>query len=102
MDVVSKAIKDITKQMRDTVPSDDVLLRARKPLIEQFDKLQRENGGWLGLAGVAQSKPERLDRWRKYKGILEAVTPADIQVVSQKYLTDAAKLEIRIVSDKLK
>ncbi len=102
MDVVSEAIKDITKQMRDTVPDADVLLRARKPLIEQFDKLQRENGGWLSLTAIAQSQPERLARWRNYKAILEGVTPADVQAISQKYLTDANELEIRIVSDKLK
>ena len=101
MDIISKAVKDITKQLRDGPVADDVLLRARKPLLEQFDKAQRENGSWIGLTRAAQSKPERLDRWRKYKGLLEAVTVADVQAVAKQYLTNEAELEIRIVSDKL-
>jgi zinc protease len=97
MDVISQAIKEMAQQMRDVAPSDDLLLRARKPLAERFEKQQRENGGWMWLTSIAQSKPHRLDRRRNYKAILEAITPADVQAVAKQYLTDANKLEIRIV-----
>jgi zinc protease len=101
MDVVSKAIKDITKQMRDTPVDDDVLLRARKPILEQINKQERENGAWIAYASIAQSKPERLERKRKRKEMVESVTTADIQAAATQYLTDGQEMEIRIVSDKL-
>lgn len=101
MDIISASIKDIVKQMRDGPVADDVLLRARKPLLEQFDKAQRENASWLELVAVAQGKPERLDRRRNARALIESVTAAQIQAAAQKYMTDEAELEIRIVSDKL-
>jgi zinc protease len=99
MAVITAAIKDIARQMRDAPVADDVLLRARKPLLEQVEKSNRENMSWLGFASIAQSKPERLDRKRNRKAFLEAVTTADIQAAAKQYLTDAAMLEIKIVSD---
>ncbi len=98
MDVISAAIKKVTKEMRDTPVSDDVLLRARKPIIEAIIKSERENGAWLGLANIAQSQPEKLDRRRKRMAILEAVTVADIQATARQYLGDDVELEIRIVN----
>ncbi len=100
MDVVSGAIKTITRQLRDELVSDDVMLRARKPILEGLTKAERENGSWIGWASIAQSKPDRLDRKRKYRALLEGVTAADIQAAAKQYLSDSNMLEIRIVSDK--
>ncbi|MFC4292847.1 M16 family metallopeptidase [Sphingorhabdus arenilitoris] len=100
MDVISKAVKEVTQQMRDAPVSDDVLLRARQPIMERFEKQLRENGFWLGLAGIAQGKPDRVERYRQQKALFEAVTTADIQAAAQQYLKDADNLEFRIVSDK--
>ena len=102
MDIISAAIKKVTKEMRDAPVSDDVLLRARKPILEAIEKSERENGAWLGLANIAQSEPEKLDRRRKRKAILEAVTVTDIQTAAKQYLSDDAELEIRIVSESTK
>ncbi|NJM50115.1 MAG: insulinase family protein [Sphingomonadales bacterium] len=102
MDVISTAIKEVAQQMRDAPVSDDVLLRARQPIMERFDKQLRENSFWLGLSAIAQGKPERLERYRQQKALFEAVTTADIRAAAQQYLNDAASLEFRIVSDKTK
>lgn len=101
MDVVSKAVKDIAKQMRDAPVSDDVLLRARKPLLESIEKRLRENGAWLTLAGEAQTKPAELEKWRTRKAVFESVTTAEIQAAARQYMADASQLEIRIVSETL-
>ncbi len=98
MDVISASIKKVAQQMRDTPVSEDVLLRARKPILEAIEKSERENGAWLGLVSVAQSRPERLDRRRKRLALVSAVTPADLQAAAQQYLTDKALLEVRIVA----
>jgi zinc protease len=98
MDIISASIKKVAKQMRDAPVSDDVLLRARKPILEQLDKDERENGSWLTLANVAQSEPAKLDRRRNRRAILAGITPADIQKIAQQYMKDAEMLEIRIVA----
>ncbi len=79
MAIVMKAIRDITKTMRDAPVSDDIILRARQPMIEQLEKSDRENGAWLGLVNVAQSQPDKLDRRRARMALLNAVSAADIQ-----------------------
>jgi zinc protease len=98
MDIISASIKKVAKQMRDGPVADDVLLRARKPIMEQLDKDERENGSWLALANVAQSEPVKLDRRRNRRAILAGITPADIQKIAQQYMRDAEMLEIRIVA----
>jgi zinc protease len=102
MDIVMKAIRDITKTMRDAPVSEDNILRARQPLIEQLEKSDRENGAWLGLVNVAQSQPDKLDRRRARMALLNAVTAADIQKAAQQYLTDDAQITYRIVAESLK
>ncbi len=97
MDLISNAAKEIAKELRDAPISEDLLLRARKPILEGFEKSERENGGWISPVSIAQSKPARLDRRRNRRALLSAVTPADLQAAAQQYLTDTALLEVRIV-----
>ena len=98
MDIISAAIKKVTQELRDAPVSEDTLLRARKPILESIEKSERENGSWVDLTLNAQLKPEKLDRRRNRIALLTQMTPADLQVSAQQYLTDAALLEIRIVA----
>jgi zinc protease len=98
MDAVLGAVKEITKSLRDEPITADALLRARQPMIELYEKQMRENDSWLGIVGVAQSEPRRLDRRRTRAAVLAAITPADLQSLAQQYLTDNALLEVRVVS----
>lgn len=98
MAAVDAAIGRIAKEMRDSPVSDDLLTRARKPLLEKFDKESRENAFWQGAIATAQGDPNRLDRVRKTRAMIEAVTAADLQKIAQLYLTDARRKDFRIVS----
>ena len=97
MDEIYAAIRATAKQLRDEPVSGDVLLRARKPLLERLEAQDRGNGAWIGTVIDAQRRPEQLDRWRKRKEIAESVTAADIQAAAQKYLIDEALVEVRII-----
>lgn len=101
IDEVQDAIDEVVASLRDAPIDDDLLLRARAPVLEGIDKSRRENGFWLSVASRAQSEADRLDRVRTQRATVEAVTPADIQRIAQAFLTDDRKLPIRIVSDKL-
>ncbi|WP_420607731.1 M16 family metallopeptidase [Novosphingopyxis sp.] len=101
LDEAQDAIDEVLATLRASPIDDDLLLRARAPVIEAIAKSRRENGFWLGVASQAQSEADRLDRVRQQLATVEAVTPADIQTFAQTYLTADKKLPIRIVSDKL-
>jgi zinc protease len=102
MDQIYAAIAEVTKTLRDAPVSEDVLLRARKPMLEAMVKQDRENGTWLTTISTAQSKAERLDRWRQRKAIMESITVADIQKTAARYLNDASMIKINIISKNLK
>ncbi len=97
MDEIYAAIRTVAAQIRDGKLTEDVILRARQPLVERLVKQDRENTAWVGIAARAQSEPERLDRWRQRKAVAQAITAADLQAAAQKYLTDDGMIEVRIV-----
>ncbi len=102
MDEISNAIKVITAKMINEGIDADTLDRARKPLLEELVKDQRQNGDWLFYAARAQGQPQFLDRKRNAEKLMLAVTPADVQAVAKEYLTEANRLNVRIVSEKTK
>ena len=75
----------------------DLMLRARKPLLEAIERSQRENGAWIALIDEAQSQPKDLDDFRTRAGRISAVTPAQLQALARRYLTPGAELRISIV-----
>jgi len=100
-DEVQQSIADAAAELRAKPISADLLARAKNPELDKADRMMRDNGYWLGALQKAQSEPERLDRIRKYKAALQAVTPAEIQKLAQKYLQPGTLQKVRIVSSKL-
>ena len=100
-DEVQKAISEAAAELRAKPVSDDLLARARNPELEKADRAMRENGFWMAALSRAQSEPDRLDRIRQRKALLQAVTPADLQKLAQKYLQPAKVQQVRIVSSKV-
>ncbi|WP_144037922.1 pitrilysin family protein, partial [Sphingopyxis sp. KK2] len=94
------AILGIARELRDTPIDADLLGRARKPMVEAMTKARRENGYWLPYVAAATSKEARLDRSRKSIADVEAATPAELQALAKRYLTDDKALVIKAVSDK--
>ena len=94
------AILGIAKELRDTPVDADLLDRARKPMVEAMTKARRENSYWLPYVSAATSKEDRLDRSRNGIAAVEAATPAELQALAKRYLTDDKALVIKAVSDK--
>ena len=97
MDAVAKAIRQIATDLRTNPPSADELLRARKPIVERWQRQARENTSWVGLVADAQDRPELLDRRRTRSAVLEAISPADLMATAKRYVDPAAALEIRVI-----
>lgn len=98
---VQKAIAEAAAQLRDKPIADDLLARARNPEIEKTDRMLRDNGYWIASLSKAQSEPERLDRIRDRKRLLQSVTAADLRKLAQKYLQPGQLQQVRIVSSKI-
>jgi zinc protease len=97
MDIVAKAIVQIATDLRSTPPSADELLRARKPVLERWQRQERQNGSWVGLVAEAQQESTALDWRRTRTAILEAIVASDITAQAKLYLDPAAAVETRIV-----
>ena len=100
-DEVEKAIGDAVAELRTKPISEDLMARARNPELESADRLLRDNGYWVAILSKAQSDPEKLDRARQRKAILQAITPAELQKLAQKYLQPDRVQQVKIVSSKL-
>ena len=101
MDEVQKAISETVAELRDKPVDADLLTRARNPELDKMDRQMRENGYWLAALSKSQSEPDRLDRIRQRKAVLQSITAADLQKLAQQYLQPSRVQTVEIVSSKL-
>ena len=101
IDEVQKAIAETVAELRDKPVDADILARARNPELDKMDRQMRENGFWLGALSKSQSEPDRLDRIRQRKALLQSITAADLQKLAQEYLQPGRLQTARIVSAKV-
>lgn len=97
MPQIEAAFRKIAADMRNGPISEDLLKRAREPILSAIERSSKQNSGWTGIATVAQSWPERLDRRRQREAVLRAITPAEIQAAAKRYLVDSKSAVIRVV-----
>jgi len=83
------AVAQVTADLAANGPSADEFERARKPELDALEKAAETNGYWAGYLSDAQADERKLTLLRNAKPQLEHVTPADVQRVAAKYLTDA-------------
>jgi zinc protease len=81
-------VKQVTADLREHQVGTDEFERARKPEVDALEKAVETNGYWVGALAGAQFDERRLKLVRDTRPGLENVTPADVQRVAQKYLTD--------------
>jgi len=86
VELVTAALREIAAELSAAQISDDLLLRARLPILERYREQQRQNATWLNAVALAQSRPDRLDRRRRRAEVLEAVTAADLQAAARGFL----------------
>lgn len=94
---VFEVIETITAELRDKPIDEDILNRARNPMLERLTQRRRENGYWLGIMEAAQLEADRLDRTRNYETLLRSVTPEQIQAFARQYFRTGEELRVAIV-----
>ena len=98
-DEVHDIIVRLADELRNEPVTDDMLLRARQPVLERIRQSRENNGFWMGVVADAQSEADRLDRVRLQEEYVNAVTPADIQRLAQSYLTPERRADTRILAE---
>lgn len=94
---VREAILGLIEDLRGSPVDQDVIERARKPLLEAYENALKSNGGWMNLAIRAQSEPDRIDRWFTAPETIEAITAEDLQAVARRYLDPERAVEVHVV-----
>jgi len=93
------AIVQTMTELRDVPITDDLLQRARQPLIEAYDNALKTNASWLSLVSRAQSEPDRIGRHVQEKERLLALTPFDLQRIAQRYLQPRDAVEVLVLPE---
>ena len=98
MEGTAKAVRDIAAELVAAPVSADLLDRARNPIRAGLERSETQNSGWLAIVAEAQSNPALLERRRQRRGILDAITFADVRAAAKQYLA-AQPVEIRVVPE---
>ena len=93
------AIRAMLDDLRAKPVDDDLLSRARQPLLERYDNLLKSLGGWMSLADRAQSENERLERYFLAPDILKAITPEELLKTAQTYLAPDDAVEVLVLPE---
>lgn len=96
LDAARAAIAEMLDDMRRGI-DEDLIDRARQPLLESFENMLKSLGGWMSLADRAQSEADRLGRYSAAPGILKGFTAADIHAAANAYLTAGEEVELLVV-----
>lgn len=95
-----KASNTIAKDMRSGGITQDELDRARKPVLESFERAQRENGAWLGLVSRAQTEDYKLEWRRSRTDAYAAITTDELEAMTAKMFAPETLHVVSITSDR--
>ncbi|MFM7377285.1 MAG: M16 family metallopeptidase [Erythrobacter sp.] len=99
VDAVRGAVDALIADLRAAPLDADVIERARKPYLEEYNNYLKDLGGWLGLAARAQSEPEQVSRFLAAPDVIRAITPEDIHQAALRYLAPEAAVRFVVVPE---
>lgn len=97
VDAAREAMLETIQALIDDPVDEDLLLRARRPMIESYENALKTNNGWLALIDRAQSQPRDIERFTRAPALLADITPAQIQAIASRYLQPDQRLEILVL-----
>ncbi|MET0310174.1 MAG: insulinase family protein [Sphingomonas sp.] len=92
-----KAMDGIVRKLQDEPITADELKRAREPMVEAAKRSQNTNFWWLSQLTYAVDRPYYLPQTLTAIRDMEAITPADIQVLARKYLRPEAAWKAEVL-----
>lgn len=92
-----EAIVSAIESLRAAPVDEDLLQRARQPLIESYDNGLKTNSSWMALVADAQRNPRDRRRFLVGKDIALSITGEDLQALAIEYLDPARAVQIEVV-----
>lgn len=100
VDATRAAINELVADLRKAPLDPDVIERARKPYLEEYNNTLKDLDGWLALAARAQSEPERLDRYFAADEVMAAITPEELHQTALRYLLSGGSVTFVVIPAK--
>lgn len=92
---IEAAVGSIIAEMLAKPVDTDLFERARKPVLESYADWRKRNDTWLGVAAQAQTRPDRLAKFRVNEETFRSITPADLHALAQRFLSKPANFTFR-------
>ncbi len=92
-----RTVDKIVAEVKSGSFSDDVLARARTPIIKSAETSRLTNDFWVSALEDVQSEPRSLTTIRSQLGDLESITKAEVVAVGAAYLTNTRRIEVRVL-----
>ena len=93
------ALVEAIAELRRQPISDDILQRARQPMIEAQDNALKSNLGWMNLVDRAQTEADRIDRFLQTRERLQKLTALDVLAMAERYLDPGAAVEVLVLPE---
>ena len=97
-----EAIRSMLAELRTAPISQDLLLRARQPMIERYQNALKSNASWMALVARAQSESGQIERFLKTGERLNALTAKDVQDAARLYLDPDKALKVLVLPEGVK
>lgn len=97
VDQTYAAINELAAEMASGAISEDEVLRARQPLLEQIENAMENNAAWMSWLSQSWAHPERLDRIRSINADYEGITREDITALAETYLSPERSWRVTII-----
>jgi zinc protease len=92
-----KTLDGVTEELRSGKFTDDLLNRARTPIVQSIQKSRLTNGFWAGVVTEAQTRPQSLEAIRSQIGDYEGITREEITSAAKVWLDPARRIDIRVL-----
>ncbi len=92
-----KTVDEIVAELKAGSFGDDVIARARTPLIKSIETDRRSNSFWTGALEDIQTAPHSLPAIRTQLSDLEGITKDEIVSAARTYLDDKRRVEVRVL-----
>src|SRR5690606_38911552 len=97
VDAAREAMLATIQALIDDPVDEDLLLRARRPMIESYENALKTNNGWLALIDRAQSQPPSIARFPRAPARLADMTLTRIQDIASSSLQPGQRLEMLVL-----
>lgn len=96
VETVRAIVMETIKSLTEGTFSDDLLKRAREPMVSAREASLKSNAYWLGIMSMSQATPESLTQVRTRVSDFKTITREEIVAAAREYFVDAKRVEIHV------